>query len=192
MQNARAITTIVALTLAAAATRLFPHPPGFTAVTAMCLFGGAYFHRRWAALLVPMAALLVSDVVLMTVVYRGWSFSGAVNSVWMNYVAFGLIVLLGMLLRGRVTVGRTASATVLATALFFLLTNFKVWALGHGNLYPHTPAGLLACYVAALPYALNDLLGNAFYVTILFGSMELLKRRWPALVEQPAPVPVEA
>jgi hypothetical protein len=190
MQKVGTITTIVALILAVAATRLLPHPPNFTAVSAMCLFGGAYFHRRWLAFVVPFAALLLSDAVL-TAIY-GQSITAAVSSVWGNYVAFALIVLLGTLLYNRVTLGRTASATILATALFFLLTNFKVWLMGHGTVFPHTPAGLVACYVAALPFARNDLLGNAFYVSILFGSMELLKRRWPALLQNPEAVPVRA
>jgi hypothetical protein len=191
MQNSRAITTIVVMILAAAATRLVPHWWNFTAVGAMCLFGGAYFHRRWLAFVVPLTALLISDVLLTAVVYgpQGHGFY------WFKYVCFALTVPLGMLLRERVTVARTAVVTVIATGMFFLLSNFHVWLGGDGVTYPHTPAGLVACYVAAIPFALNMLYGNLFYVGILFGGMELLKRQWPAVVglaAEPARVRIAA
>ena len=47
-----------------------------------------------------------------------------------------------------------------ASVMFFVVTNFCVWALG--SLYPKTWEGLLACYVAAIPFFQNDLLGNLF------------------------------
>jgi hypothetical protein len=63
--------------------------------------------------------------------------------------------------------------------MFFLLSNFHVW-LG-SRTYPQTPAGLLACYVAAVPFAMNMLAANLLYCGLMFGSWELLARRWPAL-----------
>src|SRR5689334_15212272 len=66
--NLRA-ATLVAMIVAAAATRIIPHPWNFTAVGAMCLFGGAYFRRRWQAFFVPLAALVLSDIVLAATRY---------------------------------------------------------------------------------------------------------------------------
>lgn len=168
---------LVAMIAAAAFTRLIPHPPNLTVIGAMCLFGGACFQRRWVALLVPMAALLISDVVLYVVVYGNQGFS--VTS--MKYVWFALTVLLGMTLRGRVTFGRVTATAIAATLLFFLLSNFHVW-LG-SRAYPQTPAGLLACYAAAIPFAQNMLLGNLVYCGVLFGGWALLTSRWPVLGE---------
>ena len=168
---------LVAMIAAAAFTRLIPHPWNFTAIGAMCLFGGACFQRRWVALVVPMAALFISDVVLWAVVYGNQGFS--VTS--MKYVWFALTVLLGMTLRGRATFGRVTATAIGATLMFFLLSNFHVW-LGSPT-YPQTPAGLLACYAAALPFAQNMLLGNLFYCGVLFGGWALLTSRWPKLGE---------
>ena len=69
MHNPR-LTTLVMLIAAAAATRLIPHPPNLTSVTALALFGGAYFSNRWQAFLVPLIALVVSDVMLG--LYKHW------------------------------------------------------------------------------------------------------------------------
>src|SRR5207249_7873960 len=108
MLNPRAIT-LVTMILVAAATRIVPHPWNFTAVGAMCLFGGAYFRRWWTALLVPMAALFLSDIVLAATVY---GFRG-LNVISMSYLLFALTTLLGMTLRGRVSVLTVPAAAVL-------------------------------------------------------------------------------
>jgi hypothetical protein len=174
------VTVLVTMILAAAATRILPHPWNFTAVGALCLFGGTYFHRRWAAVLVPIAALALSDVYLATFLYG----FGSLRHVWVSYVLFVLTVCLGMGLRGRVTFGRITVMAIVASGMFFLVSNFHAWVVGHGG-YPLTPAGLLACYVAAIPFAQNMLLANLFYSGVLFGGYELLSLKWPAL-QQPA------
>lgn len=167
--------TLFAMIVAAAAARIIPHPWNFTPIGAMCLFGGAYFQRKWAAFLVPMAALVISDFVLYLILYGNQGFS--VTS--MKYVWFALTVLLGMTLRSRVTFGRVTGTAIAASVMFFLLSNFHVW-LGSTR-YPQSPAGLLACYVAAVPFAMNMLAANLAYSGILFGGWELLAWRWPRL-----------
>jgi hypothetical protein len=181
MINPRGLV-LVTMILAAAATRLIPPLAAsyanlwnFTAIGAMCLFGGAYFRRKSVALLIPMAALFLSDVLLAATIYGFRS----LNVVWMSYLLFGLTTLLGMALRGRVTFLNVTAAAVLASAGFFLVSNFHVWF--SSDFYPRTLAGLGACYLAAIPFAKNMLLGNLFYSAALFGGYELLSMRWPVL-----------
>ena len=50
--------------MAAALARLVPHPPNVTPIAAMALFGGACFANRKMAYLLPLAAMLLSDLVL--------------------------------------------------------------------------------------------------------------------------------
>jgi len=180
MLNTRVIALLMMI-LAAAATRLLPPVLGvwnFTGVGAICLFGGAYFRRDWVALFVPLAALLLSDVLLAALLYGFVGFP----VIWMNYVLFGLTVVFGRALKGCVTFGRVTIAAVAASIMFFLVSNFHVWLTGHDG-YPYTPAGLFACYAAALPFAESMLLGNLFYCGVLFGGYELLTRQWPILRE---------
>ncbi len=160
------LVVLLAMIVAAAATRLLPHPPNFTAIGALALFGGAYFTRRWVALLVPLAAMLLADLVLT---------SPDVSS----YACFALTVLLGMLLKDRVTFGRTTAAAVAATGLFFVLSNVSVW--WGSKTYLQNAAGLAECFVAAIPFAQNMLLGNLFYCGVLFGGLEAMQVAWPAL-----------
>lgn len=193
MMNPRG-PVLVTMILAAAATRLIPPLASpyinlwnFTAIGAMCLFGGAHFRRKSIAFAIPMAALLLSDVLLAATLY---GFRG-LNVISMSYFLFALTTLLGMTLRSRVTALNVAAAAVIASAGFFLISNFHVWLTGHS--YPHTAAGLGAAYVAAIPFAKNMLLGNLVYSAALFGGYAVLSAKWPALRQsQLALVPSQA
>lgn len=158
---------IAALVFGAAATRLFPHPPNFTAVGAIALFAGAHFsNTRWA-LVIPLAAMFASDAIL-----------GFTTSVPIVYATFALIVGIGTLLRGKRTrILPVAGAALAAATLFYLTTNFGVWAMG--ALYPRTPSGLIACYIAAIPFFGPTLAGDLVYTAILFGAFAWAERRYP-------------
>ncbi len=164
----------VGMVLGAAAMRLLPHPPNFTPIAAMALFGGAHFERKRCAFAVPLAAMFLSDLVLEIIF--GWGFHALMPIV---YASFAVVVGLGLLLRSRRRAFPVAAAAVVASTLFYLLTNFAVWA--SSGMYPATPAGLVACYVAALPFFGLTLAGDLFYTAILFGAFMLLERRFSLL-----------
>jgi hypothetical protein len=75
-------------------------------------------------------------------------------------------------------------ATLAGSIQFFVVTNFACWVLW----YPHTAAGLVACYVAAVPFFQNTLLGDAVFVAVLFGAMAFAEARFPAIHERPVPI----
>jgi hypothetical protein len=165
---------LVMMILAAALSRLVPHPPNFAPIGALALFGGAQFADRRAAFLVPLAAMLLSDLFI--------GFYGHMEAV---YGSFALIVCMGLWLRRRRSPWCIASACFSASLLFFLMTNFSVWAFNTD--YPKSLAGLMACYIAAIPFFGNTLLGDGFYVLVLFGGFALLENRFVILREPAIP-----
>ena len=171
--NARIFTLLTAI-LAAAALRLVPHPPNFTPIGAMALFSGAYLGRRGAvALVAPLGALFLSDLVLGF--YRGMP---------TVYFSVALIVIIGWVALRRVSPIRVGGAAIASSVLFFVLTNFGMWL--SSGFYPHTLAGLEACYIAAIPFFQNTVAGDLFYAAVLFGGFALLERTVPALRSRPA------
>ena len=160
--------TVIAMMLAAALSRLVPHPPNLTSVAAVALFGGAYLADKRLAFLVPLGALFLSDLIL-----------GSYQHMEVVYASFALIVCIGLWLRQRPTIFRVAGAALAGSVLFFLITNFGVWCFQ--SLYPHTLDGLIACYVAAIPFFRNTLLGDLLYTAVLFGGFALLEMRFSAL-----------
>lgn len=152
----------------AAFIRLLPHPPNVAPIAAMALFGGAYFNKKSMAFLVPLAAMILTDAII-----------GFYSFVWMVYLSFALIVAIGIFMLKKISVKNLILASVSASVSFFAITNFGVWALG--TLYPKTPAGLLECYTAAIPFFQYSLIGDLFFVGIMFGVYELVKHKVPAL-----------
>lgn len=174
---------LVSMIVAAATSRLLPHPPNVAPIGAMALFGGACFASKRAAFLVPLLAMLASDLAI------GWLSGdpsmGLHRLIPVVYGSFALIACVGFRLRTRRRAAPIAAAALASSLLFFVLTNFGVWALG--SWYTKTWAGLAACYVAAVPFFRNTLLGDALYTTLLFGGLALAERGFPAL-RAPAPI----
>ena len=153
---------------AAAALRLVPHPPNFSPIDAMALFSGAYLGRRGVAFVAPLAALLLSDIVL-----------GFYHGVATVYATVALIVVIGWWLSSKRTPLRIGAAAIVSSVTFFVITNFGMWLFS--GFYPVTYAGLVACYTAAIPFFQNTVAGDLFYSVLLFGGFALAQHLLPQL-----------
>jgi Family of unknown function (DUF6580) len=169
------VMLVVSIIISAALSRLLPHVPNVTPITAVALFSGAYLADRRLAFLVPLAAMFVSDLIL------GFYGPGEMASV---YLSFALVVALGLWVGQKRSALRIGSAAITASLLFFAITNFAVWAFG--TLYPKSGAGLMECYIAALPFFRHTLAGDLSYTLLVFGGFALLERNVPVLRERAA------
>lgn len=179
------IAAVTTLILVAALSRLLPHPPNATAMGAMALFGGAYFNNRWASLFVPLATLFVSDLILNNVVYAAfnkgqfvWVYDGAA---WV-YGSFAAAIVLSWFLLKKVEAKNVFMASLAASVLFFVVTNFAAWTSPYMP-YPKDLSGLAMSYTAALPFFANSVAGDLFFCTVLFGGFEWAQRRFPTLAK---------
>lgn len=161
------------LILAAAFTRLIPHYPNFTAVSAIALFGGTYFSNKKAAFIIPLLAMFLTDLVL-----------GFHKTMWAVYLSLALIVMIGFLLANKKKTVNVIGATLASSVLFFVITNFAQWL--SDPFYAKTGAGLVQCFTMAIPFFQYSVLGDLFYVGVLFGAFEL------AMLKFPEPVKIKA
>lgn len=170
MTNRFALSTL--LIVVAVICRVAPHPWNFAPVGAIALFAGATYDRRAVALLSTVVAMFVSDVLL------GYPWHDTLPVI---YGSYGLITVLGMFVRERrnspLAVGVSAAG---AATIFFIVSNFAVWLTG--MLYPMTAAGLVACYIAAIPFFGNTLASDLVFSALLFGTFAFAERRVPAFV----------
>ena len=153
---------------AAVASKFIPHPANFAPIGAIALFGGAHFQSARTAFIVPLAALLVGDLI-----------SGLHPLIPLVYGCFALNVVLGFWIKRHQSTARIITATLIGAVVFFLVTNFGSWIAF--DTFPKTAPGLLACYAAGLPYFINSLLGDFFYVAVLFGSVAFAEAKFPTL-----------
>ena len=187
MQNSKShhIGIIAAIIVVAALSRLlFVLIPNFSPIGAIALFGAAYFSRKWLAFAIPLAAMWMSDLLINNMLYPrlfpdyyDGNFAWGVS--WWVYGAFAVVVLIGFALLKHVKVKNIVLASVLTAIVFFLVTNFGVWA--GGTMYPKTAAGLGACYVAAIPFFWNTLLSNLLFSGVLFGAYSYYQQQKLAL-----------
>lgn len=163
MKKSSLILLLTILAGLAIAVRLLPHPANFTPVAAVALFVGYYLPKKWAIIL-PLSVMLVSDLFIGL---YDWKLMLAV------YCCFALAGLVGIIIRNSRNILTVLSSTLLISLGFFLITNSAVWLFSPW--YAHNWSGLILCYTLAIPFFRNTLMGNLFFVGILFGSYELIK-----------------
>jgi len=172
---------LAGIILAGAFMRLIPHWPNFTPIAAMALFGGAYMSKKYLAFALPIAAMLISDLLI-----------GFHNSMLAVYFAFAITVGIGLILSKKITATKVIGASLASSVIFFLITNFASW-LATPMLYTQDFAGLMQCYTAGLvffndgsygvSFFMNEVMGGLFYNTVFFGAFYLVSQRFPALAK---------
>jgi hypothetical protein len=151
----------IAMVVLGAGARLLPHPWNFTPMMAIGLFAGSQARKASTGVLATLVALVVSDAVL-----------GFYSGFWYVYAAALIPVLFGRLIHNRNGAAAIATAALVSSLSFFMITNFMVW--GTEQLYPHTLAGLSDCFLAGIPFYRNQVLGDAVYTVGIFGGYALL------------------
>ncbi len=170
------ISTIV---LVAALSRLaMTELPNVSPLGAMALFGGAYFSKRYLAVLIPLLALWISDVALNNTIYAAYYEGFSWFGVPVVYLSIIVIALMGTKLLKQIKVKNLLIASLLTSLVFFLITNLgSWWAI---PAYSKDLVGIIAAYTAGLPFFLSTILSNLFFTAVLFGGYELVKRQNPA------------
>lgn len=191
-----------------AALRVVDHPWNLAPVGAIALFAGAHFRDRIWAYIVPLAVMLFSDVAL-GYVRQDWGYAfhtlmPLIYACYVLYVSLGIgvqwcwsrrrnqeadqaDVRSGDSAGSRQTLGfgerylPVASATFVGAVLFFLVTNFGVWAFF--TTFAKTWPGLMECYAAGLPYFRATLASDVIYAVVLFGGYDFVRGRLPVLDE---------
>lgn len=160
MSQKTKIFIAIAVIILAAASRLVKHPFNFTPIVAMSIFAGYYLKNKWGAAL-PLGAMIVSDYFIG---FYDWQVMASV------YLSIFLAFVIGWQISRKKWYYAPAAAIV-SSVLFFLITNFAVWAFF--DWYPHTWQGLATNFTLALPFFRNSLAGDLVYTTALFGLFEL-------------------
>jgi len=149
---------LIAFVLIAILSRLIPHLPNFTAVTATALFAGRHFKNKILAFAAPLTVMILSDLIF-----------GFYTISLFVYASFAAVVFLGQWSQKM-----NVLIVLFSSLTFFVISNFGVWLLG----YPLTLEGFIACYTAAIPFFRNAILGDLFYAAILYYSFKWVERRY--------------
>ncbi|MDR0926945.1 MAG: hypothetical protein LBO69_04180 [Ignavibacteria bacterium] len=151
----------VALVILSIASRFLPLPPNFSPIMAVALFSGVIFADRKIAMIVPIAAMFISDIVI-----------GLHPTMLAVYLSFAIIALLGMRMKS-INAKNVVGNSLLAAVIFFVVTNLGVFAAGW---YSYTLEGLTTCFTMAIPFFRATLASSVLYSGILFGGVYLAEK----------------
>ena len=135
------------LVILALCTRLLPHPPNFAPITGIALFTGHHFANKRLALFIPIFSMFITDLYL-----------GIHSLMPIIYLSFVMISMLGIKTKS-ISLGTVFTAS----SLFFILSNLGVWYF----YYPLNWAGFTSCFILAIPFFVNSLMGDLFYTSVL-------------------------
>lgn len=169
-----------AFTLVAIASRFLPHPPNVACLGAIGMFAGCYCSGR-IAWFIPAAILLCSDTIGQLAGIPSLGFYSPVTMICV-YAAATLAVPVGRMISrsegmGLKFAGSVAGGSLVASTLFFLVSNLGVWASAW---YPSTGEGLVNCYIAAIPFYGYTIAGDLFFSAIAFGGYAAVSAGQPS------------
>ena len=152
------------------AGRLLPHPPNFTPMAAIALFAGFIFLKRYMAVIVVVVTMLLTDYFAFGYLSAEWFAS---KSMWVVYLALLFPVVFKNFLQKKLGLFRVAGAALASSTVFFIATNFAVWAFS--PMYEKTLEGLVLCYTMAIPFFQNTVAGDLIWSGVIFGTYFLLR-----------------
>jgi len=151
----KTIITFLFISVILALGRIIPHPPNFTPILATAIYTPYMVNDKWIAVLIPLSAMFIADIIIGFHPYMLWV-----------YGAIGLSTLISSWsMRFNKKYIQLGVMAILSSILFFIITNFAVWAIW--DYYPKTIDGLIICYIKAIPFFQNTLLGTIIYTAII-------------------------
>ena len=146
----------ISLILILALARLIPHPPNFTPIIAVAIMSGYFFKNINLSFLILIVAMLVSDL-----------FIGFYENMIFVYASLLLITFVFYKISNKINFKNLFIYSFVGSLIFFIVSNFGVWALGSPGVYDiayeKNLNGLVECYILAIPF-----FGNTFLSTVIF------------------------
>ncbi len=129
--------------------------PNFSPMLAIALFSGIWFSDKKLAYGIPLLAGFGTDL-----------YFGLHESMWAVYLSFALLTFIGLKYNQNSTLLKSIASITLGSIIFFILTNFSVWAFT--PYYPKNFTGIVECYTMAIPFYRNTLVSGLIFTPILF------------------------
>jgi hypothetical protein len=146
----------VGLILILALARLIPHPVNFTPVIAVAIMSGYFFKNIYLSFATLIVSMLIADL-----------FIGFYENMIFVYISLLLISFAFYKFYKKINLRNLFIYSFAGSLIFFIVSNFGVWALGslgpQNVPYERSLSGLVECYILAIPF-----FPNTFLSTLIF------------------------
>ena len=135
--------------MAIAISRFVPHPPNFTSLIALSFYVPAILGLSYIPAVILSFA--ITDIVI------GYHTG--------TFFTWGSVFLIGIIAQSfsKTLISRLSGALI-GALIFFLVTNFGVWASG---MYGYTVSGFIDCYFLAIPFFAYSLISTIMFSIII-------------------------
>ena len=148
-------------------------PQNFSAAHAL-LFCAAFWLPGWMGWVLPLATIIVTDILLNIFHYN---MPVMVPELVVNWMILGLFVVLAKWLARHRSYGRVFLGTLIGALLFYLVSNTVSWLVNPA--YAKTIAGWIQALTVGLPgfpptwvFGLKSLLGTGLFTGLFAGAMK--------------------
>jgi hypothetical protein len=179
--NRSLLLTFGLLVVVSAAYRVIPYEMrpewlGAPQLAMALLAGSVIKDRKWAFAL-PLASMLLSDI-LMEILHSYYPSvsAGFYSGQLLNYIFILSTTVIGFFISSRKPT-EIAGGALAAPVVYFLLSNFAVWLGGGGLQRAKTMSGLLMTYADGLPFLKASLIGTMVFSAVLFGAYQLFSAK---------------
>ena len=156
---------IIFITLILVLSRIIPHPPNFTPILAGIIFLPFIKKDLTFAVIVPLAAMLISDLIIGMHSLMLWTYAPIIFLSGLTYYFHQDKVI------------RIGSLAVASPMIFFLVSNFGVWVMGSS--YAKNMSGLMECYFNAIPFYASSAISCLLFTALFyFLRLAFLKRNF--------------
>jgi hypothetical protein len=143
------VSILLGIFMAIAISRFVPHPPNFTSLIALSFYVPAILGLSYIPAVILSFA--ITDIVI------GYHTG--------TFFTWGSVFLIGMIAQSfsKTLISRLSGALI-GALIFFLVTNFGVWASG---MYGYTVSGFIDCYFLAIPFFAYSLISTLMFSIII-------------------------
>ena len=154
----------IGLILFAGLFRLIPHSWNFTPLLAACIFSGYKIKPIGLAMFLPLITIFLGDI-----------FIGFYDGMVWVYTAYIVTIAIAIFTSKSNSKQSKIGNIVFGSLSFFLISNLGVWM--SGLIYPQNFEGLVACFVAAIPFYKNTIIGTVLYSGVFWGIADILEKQ---------------
>lgn len=145
-------------------------PANFSPMESIALFSSVFFKRLLLIIGFSLVVLMLTDPFVNFIYLKKftWFYPGF----FWQYLSYAVIAFVGQYIVKQLPARSVVSGSIVAGFIFFIISNFGVWI--SASLYPLTLAGLIQCYVMAIPYFKYALLSNLVFSSLIYIAIRYL------------------
>lgn len=175
--NKEIVIALIIMIVTSALYRVLPgRPMGFAPQIAIALLSGSLFVKnKQFAFLLPLVSMFLSDVIYQVLYVNHLTpIQGFYDGQWQNYLLIAATAVFGFGLQTN-NVSKFAGNFIAAPTVYFLVSNFMVWASFGGYQRPLTASGLIQTMVDGLPFYGYSVAGTFVFGAVMFGGFKLIQ-----------------